>query len=609
VPSAKTYALVLGVALAASLTSLRNGFVYDDVHVVVENPALHTLDSLPVVATSAYWPQQQWRDRLYRPATLVSFALDWAVGGGRPLAFHATNVVLHLAVVALVLGLCGSVLGGGAIVAALWFAVHPVHVEVFANVVGRSELLAAAAYLAATLAFMADGRAARAGPAQLRRAGLALLVMLGAFLAFGAKEHALSLPAALLLADGWAARQDGEAFAVRFRRHALLWVAVVVLAAAYLALRSDVLGTAVGGGNVAEGLEGLNAVQRAVAVLPLGLVWLRLFAFPWHLSADYAPAQFVADPAVGVWHVVAVVALATVVGAAWRVRRRRPAVLFGVAWFAVTVAIGSNFFVATGVVFAERLLYLPSVGAAIVVGALWELLPPWRAVWPLTALGLSLLAARTLARIPAWQSQERFFAAREHDATRSYKTHWQIGGRAFERGDARLGERELLEAARIYPYSAALLEDIGRRYLAAGFDHPADRFSTSAFRLDPTRSLSASQALLARLRGGAVDSAVALAREATRSLPADPAVTLAAIAVFERTGDARRVLALARQLTYGDRGNANYRLIAGDAARRVGRCGEAADHLRQAVALATSEAQRAEIRRRQAALAGCRAPG
>jgi tetratricopeptide (TPR) repeat protein len=605
VPSAKTFALVLGVALAASVTSLRNGFVYDDVPVVVENRALHTLEGLPGILTSAYWPQDV-RDRIYRPATLASFAVDWAVGGGRPLVFHATNVLLHLAVVALVLGLCASVLGPGAVVAGLWFAVHPVHVEAIANVVGRSELLAAAGYLAATLAFVAHGRSVRAAPAALPRIGWAALALLSSLLAFGAKEHALSLPAALLLADGWAARGDGEAFGVRFRRHAPLWMAVVGLTVAYLVLRASVLGTAVGGGTVAEGLGGLSAPQRAVAILPLVLVWARLLAFPLHLSPDYAPAQFVPETTMGFWHVAALAVLLAVLAGAWRARRRSPALLFGVAWFAVTAVIGSNLLVPTGVVFAERLLYLPSVGAALAVGALWEMLPPWRAVWPLTVLGLGLLGTRTLERIPVWQTPDSFFASRARDAVRSYKTHWQLGDRAFERGDARAGERELLEAVRIYPKDAALLEDLGSRYLSAGVDRPADRFSTAAYLLDPTRSAAAARAVIARLRAGAVDSARALAREAARRFPSDEAVLLAAIAVFERMGDTRRVLALARQLTYVDPRSAASQLIAGDAARRVGLCGEAADRLAKALALAADEAQRAEIRRRQAALAACR---
>jgi tetratricopeptide (TPR) repeat protein len=605
---ARVYVLVLAVALAASVTSLRNGFVYDDVPVVVQNRALHTLDSLPVLLTGAYWPRD-FRDRIFRPATLASFAVDWAVGGGRPLVFHATNVLLHLAVVALVLGLCASVLGRGAVVAALWFAVHPVHVEVFANAVGRSELLAALGYLGATLAYVAEGRAARQAPGGARRALWAVLVLSAAALAFGAKEHALSLPAALLLADVWTASRDGEPFGTAFRRHAILWLGVVALAAGYLAVRTHVLGTTFGGGTAGEGLGGLNALQRAVAILPLVLVWARLLAFPLHLSADYAPAQFVPETAIGASHVAALAVLLAVLAGAWRARRWSPGLLFGVAWFAVTAAIGSNLLVPTGVLFAERLLYLPSVGAAIAVGALWEPLSAHRAVWPLTTAVLALLAARTLERIPVWRTQERFFATIMRDAPASYRTHWQLGDRAFERGDARAGGRELLRAVRIYPYDAELLENIGRRYLSAGIDRPADRFLTAAYRLDSTRSAAAAQAVVARLRAGAVDSAVALAREAARRFPSDEAVTLVAITAFERAGDTLRVLALARQLTHVDPRRAAYQVIAGEAARRLGLCAEATARLARALALAADERARAEIRRRQTALGTCGARG
>ena len=198
--------MVLAVALAASVTSLRNGFVFDDVQVIVENPALHALDSLPHALTDSYWPATV-RDRLYRPATSASFVVDWAIGRGSPLPFHLTNVALHLLVVALVLALGGLVLGRGAVVAALWFAVHPVHVEVFANAVGRSELLAALGYLGATLAYIAEGRAARLAPGGARRALWAVLVLGAAALAFGAKEHALSLPAALRTSTAHSARR------------------------------------------------------------------------------------------------------------------------------------------------------------------------------------------------------------------------------------------------------------------------------------------------------------------------------------------------------------------------------------------------------------------
>jgi uncharacterized protein (TIGR03382 family) len=604
VPSAKAFVVVLAVALAASVTSLRNGFVFDDVQVIVENPALHSLDSLPHALTSSYWPAV--RDRLYRPVTSASFVVDWAVGRGSPLPFHLTNVVLNLLVVALVLAFGGIVLGHGAVVAALWFAAHPVHVEVFANAVGRSELLAALGYLGATLAYVAEGRAARQAPGGARRALWAVLVLVAAALAFGAKEHALSLSAALLLADGWTASRDGEGVGTVFRRHAILWLGVVVLAAGYLAVRTQVLGTTFGGGAVGAGLFGLTPPQRAVVMLPVVLVWARLLAVPLHLSADYSPAVLPTGTAFSAAHAAGILLVFVVLVAAWLLRRRSPGLGFGVAWFALTVAVGANIVFPSGVLFGERLLYLPSVGAALAVGALWEMLPAHRAVWPLTTAALVALGARTLERVPVWRTPEGFFAARAADAPDSYRTHWQRGGEAFARGDARTGERELLAAVRIWPYDGELLEEIGGRYFAAGVYGPADRFSTAAYALDSTRSTAATRAILARLRAGHPDSSIALAREALRRSPADAEVALAAIAVYGARSEPRQALALARSLTYRYPRQYAYQHVAADAAERAGLCGEARERFERALAGATQDQARAEIRRRLGAVNSCR---
>ena len=604
-PGAKAYAVVLAVALAASLTAVRGGFVYDDVPVVRDDVRLRSLRSLPALVSSPYW-SGDFADRMYRPLTTASFALDWAAGRGRPWVFHAVNVGLHLAVTALVLLLAGGVLGGGAVVAALWFAVHPVHVEAFAPIVGRSELLAALGYLAAVVAYVAEGRAARAAPRGARRAALAVAVLAASAVAFASKEHALTLPAMLLLADWWTARRDARPVGAVLRGHALLWCAVVVLGAGYLAARAAVLGTAVGGGTVAPGLEGTDWSTRLAIMLPAFLEWARLLVVPLRLSADYAPDRFVPSAAFDLPHVAGALLVAAVVVAAWRLRRGVPGFAAGVVFLAVTAAVAANVAFPTAVLVGERLLYLPSAGAALALGALWERVPPHRVVWPLTALLLALLGARSLARIPVWRSPERFLAARAADAPDSYRTLWELGSKAYDRGDVRAGERDLLAAARTWPYDGQLLEEIGRRYLAAGALAPADRFSTAAYTLDTLRSGAAAQAILARLRAGALDPAEVLARTALRRDPGHEVLAFAAIAVFDRRGETQRVLATARTCGFFHPGDAALQLVAAQAAGRLGRCAEARARYGKALETAASEEARAEVRRRVAALATCR---
>jgi hypothetical protein len=588
VPSAKAFALVLAVALAASVSAVRGGFVYDDVPVVRDDPRLASLNNLPTLVATPYW-SSDFADRMYRPLVTASFAFDRAVGGGSPVVPHAVNVVLHLAVTALVLLLAGALLDTrGAVVAALWFAVHPVHVEAFAPIVGRSEVLAAVGYLGAVLAYAAEWRAARAAPGGARRGLLAVLVLVGAAVAFASKEHALTLPLMLLLVDAWTARWAGLRVGAVLRQHALLWAGVAALAAGYLAARGAVLGTVFGGGTVAPGLEGLGWGGRLAVMLPAFLEWARLLVVPVRLSADYAPNRFVPSTGLDAVHVAGALLIAAIAVGAWRLRRRLPGLALGVVWFAVVASVAANVLFPTAVLVGERLLYLPSVGAA------------------LTGVVLVLLAARSLERITVWRNPARFLAARAVDAPDSYRTHWELGSQAFDRGEPRTGERELLAAARIWPYDASLLAEIGRRYLAVGALSLADRFSTAAYALDTLQSGAAAQSILARLRAGAVDSAVALARTALRRDPTNEVLAYAAFGAFDRGGEPQRVLAAARVCALAHPEDGALQVVAADAARRLGHCAEARVRLARAHGLALSPGARDVIRERLREVAACR---
>lgn len=92
----------------------------------------------------------------YRPLTVLTFRLNYLLGGLKPIGYHVVNVLLHALVSGLLpvwasLGL--HVPRGTALLAGLLFAVHPVHCEAVAGVVGRAELGATATLLLALIAF------------------------------------------------------------------------------------------------------------------------------------------------------------------------------------------------------------------------------------------------------------------------------------------------------------------------------------------------------------------------------------------------------------------------------------------------------------------------
>src|SRR5439155_950465 len=79
---------------------------------------------------------------MYRPLVIAGFALDWLLGSTA--WFHTVNLAWHAAASVAVAALARRWTDStGALVAGLLFAVHPLHVEAVANVVGRAELMAA----------------------------------------------------------------------------------------------------------------------------------------------------------------------------------------------------------------------------------------------------------------------------------------------------------------------------------------------------------------------------------------------------------------------------------------------------------------------------------
>ena len=207
------------IALLTFLPSLANGFVFDDVLVVVDQTTLHSLSNFFEIISSPWWS-----DALYRPVTKLSFAIDWAVSDGAPWYFHAMNVLLHTVTTCAVFYLALRWLGVfGAAVGTAIFAVHPVHVEAVASVVGRAEILVGLFAVIAALLYRWDGILASYDDRSWRRYLATGGTMIALVLGFGSKENALVIPGLLLLVDWMEAKSKRRSFDGWFRPHWILW--------------------------------------------------------------------------------------------------------------------------------------------------------------------------------------------------------------------------------------------------------------------------------------------------------------------------------------------------------------------------------------------------
>jgi protein O-mannosyl-transferase len=495
--------LVLFVAVAAYVNALGNGFAYDDIRIVVRNP----------VVTGARWGEallgQYWQGArpgagLYRPVTISSFVAQWHAWHGSPLGFHAVNLVLHAVVCLLVLALLRRFLPRTpSVVGALLFAIHPVHVEAVANVVGEAELVSAAAFLLACLLYL-DG--ACWGPAgrAARIAGLVVLYLVG----LGAKESAVTLPGALVLLElfrgrvrgAQSTRADGaagggavappESLRVRLRRELPVLVSLAAVLGAYLVVRASVLGT-VTGAVPAPALRGLTSTERVLTALTVWPQYVRLMVFPADLSADYTPAVLMVAHAVNVEVVVGAVILLTLVALAWTLRRSTPTVSLGLAWFLLTILPVSDLFFSAGILLAERTLYLPSVGYALVVGALAAKMPrivgvrARRAVAVLAvAAGLALFL-RTVVRNPSWMSSYTVMNTLAMQHPESATALWNRAAGLDRVGDTEDAARAYGAALTLAPNHYGLHVEVGAFYGRLREYAKADSTLERAIRISP----------------------------------------------------------------------------------------------------------------------------
>ncbi|MEW6270197.1 MAG: hypothetical protein AB1689_12980, partial [Thermodesulfobacteriota bacterium] len=193
-------AAVFVAALVVYAGTLSNGFPFDDAIQVEQNLYVRSLAHVPAILSQPTWPGY-----VYRPLPTLTYAATWALVGPAPWLHHLTSALLHAGVSVLVLLLLARVFGARvALLAALLFAVHPIHVEAVASVANRTELLAALLGIGAVLLVVPRGARSPGERPPLPRMALGLASFVAALLS---KESALTLAVAVPLLV--AARDEG----------------------------------------------------------------------------------------------------------------------------------------------------------------------------------------------------------------------------------------------------------------------------------------------------------------------------------------------------------------------------------------------------------------
>jgi hypothetical protein len=504
------WVLLAGLTTAASAWSLGNGFVYDDVPIILQNPLVHQLGSAGTIWRSAYWPA----GLLYRPITSQLFALEWALGGGHPLVFHLVSVLLAVATALAVWRLAIQVLPPlPAMLVGALFAVHPVHVEAVANVVGQAELLATLFGLLAVERYVTWRAEGALSPA--RRIGLAALTLL----AILSKESGYVVPFLLAVAELTVVRSRvPKASSVRVVAPVFTLQLSVIVAA--ILLRIIVLGPTPGAGP-AVALRSLGAGERIVGMLAVVPQWVRLLFWPAHLQAEYGPPGLAVTGVFGLAHLLGVVILLGAFALMAMMWRRHPAIAFGLAWTAIALLPVSNLLTATGVILAERTLFLPSVGAMLALGgvmalflALYDRLWARRGLCAITGAAVMAGAVLSARRQSVWRSEEVFFRQLERDAPRTYRAHLVASVHYSATGRYPEAERAARRGLELYQGDPQLYEQLGQVLRVQQRCGEAIPFLSDGVQRFPDRTVARSRLIECLLAVGDTAKALTVAEQA-----------------------------------------------------------------------------------------------
>jgi Flp pilus assembly protein TadD len=576
---------VLAATALAYLPVLRNGFVWDDMLYIVENP--HVAGGL--TAANARWALTALAVGNWHPLTWISHMLDVQAAGLRPWWPHLVNVLLHLANTALLFAALARLTGaaGRSLLVAALFALHPLHVESVAWAAERKDVLSTFFGLLALLGYARYVRAPRAGRY--------LAVALAFAAALAAKPMLVTLPALLLLLDAWPlGRLRGPAL-----RGALLEKAPLLAlsaACAAVAVRAQKAAGAYGAFEPAVRLS--NAVVSYVRYLRMTAVPSGLAAFYPHPLRPWPPWQTGG----------ALLALALATALALLAARRRPWLAAGWLWYLGTLVPVIGLVQVGQQALADRYMYLPAVG--LFVALAWEcgdLAARWPAARPpllaAAAAVLAALAAATAFQAATWRDTVTVFTRAARVAPGNWVAHFNLGSHYQELGRDEEAITEYRRAVAALPSYEKALNNLAVLHAGRGDFAAAEALFREAIRVSPGYEKPYNNLGVAYVSQGRLPEAEALYRRALAAKPdaVEPRLNLGRLLLKQsRWGEAQSSFAEVLRL---DARSADAANGLGIALARQGRYAEALAAFREAARLAPQDREIAENLARALALA------
>ncbi|XP_005995551.1 protein O-mannosyl-transferase TMTC4 isoform X2 [Latimeria chalumnae] len=534
VPQLPHYQAKIVVALLALIcfaNSYNGEFVFDDSEAIINNKDLR-----PETPLSSLWEHDFWGGKLssntshksYRPLTVLTFRINYLLAAGlHPVGFHIVNIVLHGIISVLMMDVFSVLIGGlvydgkgkrlnlaprASLLAGVLFAVHPVHTESVAGIVGRADLLSALFFLLSFLSYCNAFQPSH-GEGMFSTAWVLLSLVLCA-LAMLCKEQGITVLGINAVFDlvvickinllqlGQRLMHKNKEISLEnnrllksgfFARSALLILGGTLM----LYVRWRIMGT-----GPPAFTEVDNPASFAESILLRAVnynyyyslnAWLLLC--PWWLCFDWSMGCVPLIKSVSDWRIIALVVLwFCLIGLICQAvfsddGKRRRILTLGLSLLVIPFLPASNLFFRVGFVIAERVLYLPSAGYCLLltygIGTLSRRARIYK-VFAAAVFGLVLLSIlHSVNRSRQWKSEEQLFKSALPVCPLNAKVHYNVGKNLADKGNQMAAIKYYRDAVRLNPKYVHAMNNLGNILKERNELHEAEELLSRAVQIQP----------------------------------------------------------------------------------------------------------------------------
>jgi tetratricopeptide (TPR) repeat protein len=549
----KQFVLIFLCAIALSLilygNTIGGEFVYDD-SFFADRQELRESRALIDVWSEPYVVSHRAAGT-YRPLTMASYVANFLLFGESPASFHVINIFLNGAVVFLVFVVIRKLFGNNrlAFFGAFFFAFFPIHTEAVAYIKAREEILAALFALISWLLYLKSNSNHKAPKSSVSKrwrwylTGSSFFFLLSAL----SKELFILTPFLFLIVSHMKGGSDVKTLMRAF------WFYVPAFAIAF-ALRYMVLREYAFGADdlpfVLNPIAYTDFFTRIWTAFSIAFLYVGKTFIPINLSATYHfnHLPLVENPFRSLESLAGMALIAVLLALAFHRKFRSSPIGIGAFAFLILYFVISKFAFTAGDLLAERWLYFPSFGLAIIGGYAVEKIYRMKRVVAF-AMFIAVFAAYgalIISRNRVWASNKTLYESMIKDAPQSLQGHQNLAVVYLEEGEIEKARSQVEKAFAIYKEHAPLLNLIGIIAYQDGNYELAETAFLKAIEVRPTLTISYSNIGKLYYDLGEYEEAVRYLQTAVRkvSRPSEKDIRLFADALLRsgRAGESETIL-------------------------------------------------------------------